>query len=299
MKRDACTAIVLWLIAAYCYAGPSVTDSAGREVTLSAPAETIVGLAPHIVENLFSAGAGNKLVGVVSYSDYPPAAAKIPQVGSAYAWSLETVVALNPDLVVLWGSGNGLAALPQLERLGLTVYVSEPRQLDHIAQSIRDLGVLAGTETAAEKSASEFEQAIGDLREKYSKEQALQVFYQIWNKPLQTVNGEHMISHVIELCGGRNVFAGEPQLAPKISLESVLHLDPDVIVASGMDASRPEWLDEWQQYKSLQAVQNNNLVHVHPDIIQRPTARIAVGARDLCEKLDLARTQSFSGPSPQ
>ena len=298
MKRDTCTAIVLWLIAAYCYAGPSVTDSAGREVTLSAPAETIVGLAPHIVENLFSAGAGNKLVGVVSYSDYPPAATDIPQVGSAYAWSLETVVALNPDLVVLWGSGNGLAALPQLERLGLTVYVSEPRQLKDIAQSIRDLGVLAGTDTVAEKNASEFEQVIGELRTSYSSEQTLQVFYQIWNKPLQTVNGEHMISHVIELCGGRNVFAGEPQLAPKISLESVLHLDPDVIVASGMDASRPEWLDEWQQYKSLQAVQNNNLLHVHPDIIQRPTARIAAGARDLCEKLDSARSQSFAGSSP-
>ncbi|RLQ22807.1 cobalamin-binding protein [Seongchinamella sediminis] len=290
-RRLAATGALLAAVTAG-QAATTVVDASGREVSLERPAQRIVALAPHIVENLFSAGAGNKLVGVVSYSDYPPQALAIPQVGSAYAWSLESVVALDPDLVVLWGSGNGLAALPQLERLGLTVYVSEPRQLADIANSIRDFGILAGTETSAQKSAEKLEREIRQLRSRYSHQASLQVFYQIWNQPLQTINGEHMISHVIALCGGRNIFTDEAQLAPRVSLETVLQADPDAIVASGMDESRPEWLDDWLPYRSLQAVNRGALLHIHPDIIQRPTARIAAGAAELCRKLDAVRTQS-------
>lgn len=296
MIRRILAVITVLFAAASSQAGPTVVDSSGREVSLERPAQRIIGLAPHIVENLFSAGAGGKLVGVVSYSDYPPATAGIPQVGSAYAWSLESVVALNPDLVVLWGSGNGMAALPQLERLGLKVYVSEPRELDDIAASIRAFGTLAGTAETAEKNARKLEREVSELQARYSRKATLRVFYQIWNRPLQTINGEHMISHVIALCGGRNIFAEEPQLAPLIGLETVLQADPDAIVASGMDESRPEWLDNWLQYRSLRAVNTGALLHIHPDIIQRPTARIASGAAELCRKLDTVRVQSeFTG----
>ena len=292
MKRLISTLLILaWVWAPVTTAGPSVVDSAGREVSLEQPAASIVALAPHTVENLFSAGAGEKLVGVVSYSDYPDAATRIPKVGSAHAWSLESVVALKPDLVVLWGSGNGMAALPQLERLGLTVYVSEPRMLGDIANSIRDFGILAGTEAVAEHNAEQFEQDIDSLQKSYGGQPVMRAFYQIWNDPLQTINGQHMISQVMTLCGGSNVFAGEQQLAPRISLESVLEADPDAIIASGMGVSRPEWLDEWKQYKSLSAVQRGALLHVHPDLIQRPTARIALGALELCGKLAEARAQ--------
>ena len=287
--------LLIALIAIACsnltLAGPSVVDSMGREVALEKPAESIIGLAPHIVENLYSAGAGGKLIGVVSYSDYPDEASAITKVGSAYAWSLESVVAMEPDLVVLWGSGNGSDALSQLERLGIKVYVSEPRALADIAGSIRDFGILAGTEASAELSANRFESLIEELGSLHQNDNALRVFYQIWNKPLQTINGEHMISQVIKLCGGNNVFESEPQLAPRISLESVLDINPDVIVASGMGRSRPEWLDDWKRYGSLQAVQHNALLHIHPDLIQRPTVRIAEGATDLCNKLAGVRSQ--------
>ena len=273
------------------YAGPRVIDSLGREVILEKSAETIIGLAPHIVENLYSAGAGEKLIGSVSYSDYPQEARTLPQVGSAYAWSLESVVALAPDLVVLWGSGNGSSALSQLERLGIKVYVSEPRALSDIAASIRDFGILAGTEASAEVSAARFEETIEQLQSNYRQESRLRVFYQIWNKPLQTINGEHMISQVINLCGGSNVFESETQLAPRISLETVLDINPDAIVASGMGTSRPEWLDDWKRYGSLRAVQQGALLHIHPDLIQRPTVRIAKGATDLCRQLERVRHQ--------
>ena len=282
-------ALLLLLPALGAQAGRDVIDSAGRKVSVPQSAERIVALAPHIVENLYSAGAGDKLVGVVSYSDYPEQASAIEQVGSAYAWSMETVVSLNPDLVVIWGSGNGMSTLPQLERLGLKVYVSEPRNLEDISESIRDFGVLAGTEKQADANAAAFDTSIEQLRGQFAGAEPLSVFYQIWNSPLQTINGEHMISAVISLCGGRNIFEETMQLAPQVSLESVLQIDPDVIVASGMDESRPEWLDEWEQVPVLSAVKNDALLHVPPDLIQRPTARIALGAASLCGQLDEVR----------
>ena len=280
-----CSGILALLFSVLVQAGPSVTDSMGRQVSLEAPAERIVALAPHIVENLYSAGAGDRLVGVVSYSDFPAAARSLPEVGSAFAWSLETVVALQPDLVVLWGSGNGINGLANLQRLGIPVYVSEPRDFAAIADSIRDFGTLAGTTTTAQAIAKRFERKIGALRDRYSGGKTLRAFYQIWNSPLQTVNGAHLISQVIALCGGENVFAGLTALAPRINIEAVIAADPDVIIASGMDRSRPEWLDDWQQFPQLTAVKNEALVYVDPDLIQRPTARIAEGAATLCQRM--------------
>lgn len=270
----------------------TVIDSSARPVTLATPARRIVALAPHVVENVYSAGAGNRLVGVVSYSNYPGEATSLPQVGSAYAWSLESVIALQPDLVIVWGSGNGIRSARKLEVLGLNVYVSEPRRLEDISQNIRNIGRLAGTSERAGIEADRFDNTIRQLRNRYQALTTLNVFYQIWNRPLQTINNDHLISHVIELCGGRNIFGQLPQLAPHVSLEAVLREDPDTIVASGMDESRPEWLDDWRQYPSLKAVRHNALLHIHPDLIQRPTARIAQGASTLCENLDAERRKS-------
>ena len=277
------------LLCSIAQAGIRVEDSVGRVVTLEQPARRIVALSPHIVENLFAAGAGSAIVGTVDYANYPPEAAAIPSLGSAQTWSLEALVALDPDLVVLWGSGNGSTALPQLERLGLTVYVNEPRRLEDIGNSIRDFGVLAGSSTAANASADQLDNRLNQLRATYAEKKPLSVFYEIWNSPLQTINGEHMISTIMGLCGGRNIFAATRQLAPQVSLESVLARDPDAIVASGMGESRPEWLDAWRQYPQLSAVRHDALFHIHPDLIQRPTARIADGAATLCKQLDSLR----------
>ena len=267
----------------------TVEDFAGREVTLESPARRIVALAPHIVENLFSAGAGGKLVGVVSYSNFPAEARAIQEVGTYNAFSLEKILALRPDLVVMWGSGNGMQTLSRLENLGIPVYVSELRRLEDIAEDIRRLSRLAGTEAVGEAEADRIASEMVTLRQRYAGKRSLAVFYQIWNDPLQTVNGEHFISEIIALCGGRNVFAEARSLAPRISVESVLLRDPDVIVASGMGEARPEWLDEWRRYPALTAVANDALLFVNPDHVQRPTARVVLGARHLCRQLDRLR----------
>jgi iron complex transport system substrate-binding protein len=267
----------------------TVQDFAGREVTLDQPAKRIVALAPHIVENLFSAGAGDKLVGVVSYSNYPNEAKNIPEVGTYNAFSLEQILVLQPDLVVMWGSGNGMQTLSKLEGLGIPVYVSELRRLSDVPQSIRKLSQLAGTASVGEAEASRIEAELESLRSHYSGGRSLGVFYQIWNDPLQTVNGEHLISEVMSLCGGHNVFGDASSLAPRISIESVLLRDPDAIVASGMGEARPEWLDQWRAYPSLAAVAGNALFFINPDHVQRPTARVLLGAQRLCQQLDQIR----------
>jgi iron complex transport system substrate-binding protein len=267
----------------------TVADFAGREVTLAQPAQRIVALAPDIVENVFSAGAGDRLVGAVSYSNYPLQAKEIPEVGSYNAFSLEQILALHPDLVVMWGSGNGMQTLSKLEGLGIPVYVSELRKLSDVPASIRRLGALAGTTSVAEVEARRIENEIESLRKRYSGRRSLGVFYQIWNDPLQSVNREHLISEVIALCGGRNVFGDASALAPRISVESVLLRNPDAIVASGMGEARPEWLDQWRTYPSLKAVAGDALFFINPDHLQRPTARILLGAQHLCQQLDQLR----------
>ncbi|ERJ18790.1 putative vitamin B12 transport protein [Salinisphaera shabanensis E1L3A] len=272
-------------------AGVEITDFRGETLRLDAPATRIVALAPHLVENLYSAGLGDRIVGAVSYSDYPPAARAIPEVGGYTNISLEAVVSKDPDLVVAWASGQGgdPATLARFEALGIPVYVDRPRQLEDIARAIRDLGVLGDTREVADAAASRFERRLSSLRERYSTRSPVSVFYQVWDDPLQTLAGEQFVGQVIRLCGGRNIFADAVSLAPKVGIESVLERDPQAIVASGMGDERPDWLDDWRDWPGLQAVENDHLFFVAPDIIQRATMRVLDGATTLCRQLESVR----------
>lgn len=271
-----------------------VTDDLDRKLVLEQSAKRIVALAPHIVENLYSAGAGEQLVAVVDYSDHPPQASDLPQLGSAQSVSVEAILATDPDLVIMWATGNNQSVRRHLERLNIPVYVDEPRTLEDVARSIRVLGELAGTEAQAKAAAGDYLRRLETLSDRYFDKSPVSVFYQVWNQPLQTLNGEHLVSDVIRLCGGRNAYADAKPLAPKINLESVLERDPQMIVASGMDAERPEWLDEWKQWPELTAVKQENLFFVPPDIIQRHTARILDGAEQFCKYIEKARIKSDS-----
>lgn len=274
-----------------------IVDDDGQQLTLPGPAQRIVSLAPHVTELLFAAGAGERVVGVVAYSDYPPAALKLPQVGGYSQVNLEAVAALKPDLVIGWKSGNRDAHLDRLKALGIAVYLNEPRSLDAVAHSLSQFGRLAGSEAVAEAAASAFRQRHAALAARYSDRPRVRTFYQIWDRPLMTVNDEHLIADVIRLCGGSNVFGTLPKLAATISVEAVLAADPEVIAASGMDASRPQWLDQWARWPRLHAAAAGNLFFIPPELIQRHTPRILDGAELLCEQLETARGRRDSAPS--
>lgn len=266
-------------------------DDTGREVRLKGPAKRIVTLAPHATEMLYAAGAGDRLVGTVEYSDFPPAAKKVPRVGSYDRFDLEAISALKPDLIIAWESGNPAAPVEKLKALGLTVYVSQPNRMEDVAGQLERLGQLAGTEATANAAAAQFRQRLETLRRNNAGKPKVRVFYQIWIAPLMTVGGPQIITSAIQLCGGENVFGHLTQMAPTVSVEGVLAADPEAIVATGMGDARPEWLNDWNKWSRMTAVKRGNLFHIHPDLMQRHTPRILDGAEQLCADLDVARSR--------
>ena len=267
----------------------TLRDDTGATVRLPKPASRIVSLAPHATENLFAAGAGDRLVGVVDYSDYPEAAKRIANVGDHSRPDLEAIVALKPDLVIVWQSGNAGSVVKRLQALGLPVFQTQPDRLEDIPSNLEKLGRLAGSEAVANRVAADFRQRLTALRKQYSARPPVKVFYQAWHQPLLTVGGSQVITEVIRLCGGENVFGGLAAKAPSVSLEAVLAANPEAIIASGMGYDTPIGLDDWRKWKQLQAVARGNLFHVPADLMQRSTPRLLDGAEQLCRHLETAR----------
>ena len=268
-----------------------VQDDASQRVCLEQPARRIIALSPGATELLFAAGAGEQLAAAVSFSDYPPAAKQLPRVGSYQRLDLEAIVALKPDLIVAWRSGNPMGDVARLQEMGFPVYISEPRQFEDVSATLERFGVLAGTESAAQGAANGFRAGIAALRERYADAAPVTVFYQVWDDPLMTVNDSHLISEAIRICGGVNVFGGLGALAPRISREAVLEKNPQAIVAGGMGEDNPAWLTPWKAFPSLLAVQKGNLFFVAPSTLQRPTPQMLAGTRTLCRHLDSARAR--------
>ncbi len=266
-----------------------VIDDDGIEHVFAGPVKRIVSLMPHATELLFEVGAGDQIVGAVQYSDYPEAAQEIPRVGGYSALNIEAIVTLQPDLLIAWPEGNRNRELDRLKALGLPILVSDPREFGDIANALKVYGKITGNNEQADKALLAFNEKLSFLRATYSKQEKVSVFYQVWNSPLMTQNGNTFISRAIELCGGVNIFADLPMTNPQVSIESILLRDPQVIVASGMGQARPEWLDDWRQYKTLKAVQKNQLFHILPELFQRPTSRFLIGTSQLCEAMQQAR----------
>lgn len=268
--------------------GLELRDDRGKEVALAAPARRIVALAPHLTELAFAAGAGGRLVGVARFSDYPPEARGIARVGDAARVDLERIAALAPDLLLAWRSGNQAADVERLERLGYTVFATEPARLADIARLVRAIGALAGTSSEAERSASAFEREIAALAERYERASAVRVFYEIWHRPLITVNGRHLISDVLRICGGVNVFADAPLLTPTVTPEALLAARPEAIIGGGSADTPREFAGQWRRF-SATALRQLPVFHVHPDLIQRQSTRIVEGAKAVCAALEQVR----------
>ena len=267
----------------------SVKDDLGREITLTHPAERIVSLAPNLTELIFSAGAGDKLIATVRFSDYPNKARELPRVGDANNVDMEAIAVLKPDLIVSWGTGTSAGIFEKLETLGFKVYQSEADTLEKIATTIERFGILAGTDPIAVKSSQEFRSEIDSLVNQYSNRDKVRVFYQFWDRPMYTINGQHLITRFIELCGGENIFSTLESLTPIVDVESVLTGNPQVIIASGSDDERPIWLDEWKTWPELDAVAHGHLYFIAPDLVQRHTVRASQGIRTLCNFIERAR----------
>ena len=258
--------------------------------SLAQPVERIISLAPSLTELVFSAGAGDKLVGVVSFSDYPPEALNRAHVGSYNALNLERIIELNPDLILAWASGNKPQDIARLQNMGFRVLVRDTQQLDDIPSLIEEIGKLTDQTDTARAEAERLRQQLRFLRAQYQDKSPVKVFYQVWNQPLVTVNGEQFIGQAMALCGGINVFADQTALAPHVSREAVINANPDMILLGGMGEVQQTWLTSWQTLTFLTAQQNGQIITLNADQYQRPTARLIDGLADLCRLIDQARS---------
>ncbi|MFA5494353.1 MAG: cobalamin-binding protein [Porticoccaceae bacterium] len=291
-------AILLLAVAATARAEIRLVDDLGHTLVLAEPARRIVSLAPNITESLFAVGAGKLIVATVNYSDYPEAALAIPRIGTYDKINRESLVAMDPDLVIAWESGNGPEVIDHLRRLGLPVFVTEPRRLEDIASLLRNFATLTGLDAQGRQAADTFTARLDHLRGLYSDAEPVSVFYQVWNQPLLTLNDGHLIADVIRLCGGVNIFADAGPLVPVVNTETVLRADPDVIIASGMGEERPDWVDAWRRWPSLRAAQNDQLYFIPPSLVQRNSTRILDGAELMCRYLNQARHSATEEPRP-
>jgi iron complex transport system substrate-binding protein len=266
-----------------------VTDDSGKTVQLNTPATRVITLAPNLTELLFDLGAGDRVVATVQFSNYPEAAKRIPRLGSSASLNLEAVLAYRPDLVLGWQSGNNPQQLVAIERLGIPVYRSEPRKLQDIPATLIKLGQLLGIEAKAEHIAQKMQSGITILRQRYAHRKMLTGFYQIWQDPIYTVNGKHIISDVMRLCGVRNIFADAPIIAPIVTREAVIAKNPQMIISGGSVKMQAQNLSGWRAWPQLTAVRAKNLFYIDADLMQRDTPRILEGAQVLCRQADQAR----------
>jgi iron complex transport system substrate-binding protein len=268
-----------------------VTDDAGQEIVLKSPARRIVSLAPHVTETLFEAGAGRLIVGTVKYADYPEAAKKIPRVGDNALLDLERIVSLEPDLIVVWLHGNSEKHLEKVRKLGIPMYYDRPAKLSEIPASLARLGAGEPSEAQAGKAADAFAARLADLEKRYAHRPPVRLFFQVWQKPLLTINGTQIISDVIRLCGGRNIFAEDKLLVPTVDIEAVVSANPEAVVRYGKTTDPESAFEAWRKLPDFRPTATGNLVLLKTDALGRHSPGILDGAAVMCEELERVRAR--------
>ena len=270
------------------FAGITLVQANGETLTLTTPAERIITLAPNLAELVFAAGAGGQLKAVVEYSNFPAQVKQIPRIGDAFRIDLERIIELEPDLVIAWKSGNPQTALQKLEQLGITVWQVEITRPEEIADAVENISHAAGTQAVGQAVARQLRGKLADLRHENADKSLVDYFYQIAPRPLYTINGRHIISRSLEICGGSNIFSELPTLAPQISRESVIIINPQAMIAPQISGDPPA-LAVWQDWPRLQAVQNKTMLYLPADEISQATPRLLHSIDLACKLLDQVR----------
>jgi len=280
-------------------AAVTAVDDAGRSVVVDRPPARVVTLAPSLAELVFAAGGGRSLVGVSALSDYPDEARAIARIGDAGRIDVERVLALKPDLVLVWQRGNVGREIEQLERAGVRIFQLEPQRLDDVARAIERLGVLLGHEGEATRRAAELRTELARLRAAHANAAPVRVFYQVWQQPLMTVNRRQIIGDILDVCAGRNVFADLAPLVPTVSTEAVVAADPEAILTASEQGGAVAWRRDpdasafalWRRQSRMVAVRRGWLYTLDGDLISRQGPRIVDGAAAVCALLDEVRRE--------
>ena len=298
------------LVSPTALAATTVTDDTGQRVTLSNPPQRIISLAPGATEMLFAAGAGDRLIATVDFSDEPAAAKRVPRIGDVTAIDMERLVALHPDLVVAWPGGGNPAQIEKIARLGIPIYRQQVNRLADLPDSLRRLGALTSDESTAEQAARALSAELARITREYGGGRRAAgataadatvagrpttaaaapptVLLEVWNRPIYTVGGGHLMSDELTSCGVRNVFADLQELGPVISTEAVIARNPDIIVASAPPGEAASWLAEWKRFGSLKAVRTGRLVAFEDQRLSRLGPSVVLATEALCKALAAA-----------
>ena len=267
----------------------SVSDDLGRTVEVARPPLRIVSLTPGATEMLFAAGAGAQLIATVQYSSEPAAARAVPRIGDVAAIDMERLVALRPQVVIAWPAGGNPAQRAKIAALGIPLYQQQVARLSDLPASLRRLGVLAGTEAVAERAATALEARLLALERTYGAATAggtrPTVLLQVWNRPIYTVGGRHLMSDALELCGARNLFADLSEPGPIVDTEAVIARNPDIILAAAPPGEGAAWVADWQRFPSLAAVRHHRVVAFENQALSRLGPSVLDATEELCRTL--------------
>ena len=269
----------------------AVLDDLGHTVSVAMPPLRIVSLSPGGTEMLFAAGAGAEVIGTVEYSDQPPAAHAVPRIGDVVAIDMERLVALRPEVVVAWPAGGNPAQQAKIASLGVPLYQQQVVRLADLPDSVRRLGELAGTQAAAEREARQLEARLGALRQRYAGAAAQAggrrptVLLQVWNRPIYTIGGRHLMSDALALCGAQNVFADLPEPSPLVDIEAVIARNPDVIVVAAPPGEGAAWVADWKRYPALSAVRSGRVIAFEDEGLSRLGPSVIDATENLCRRI--------------
>jgi iron complex transport system substrate-binding protein len=288
----AAVALAMSLMVSAAAASPAhrtVRDDSGESITVSTRECRIVSLAPGTTAMLYAAGAGACLVGTIAHSTEPADAAKVPVVGDAETLDFERLLALRPSVVVVAVDVVQRVRIDRIRSLGIPVYQVHVTRLAQMPESVRRLGELAGTERVAAERAQALRAELDALSDRYRERAPVRVLYQIWDRPIYTIGGRHVIADALTLCGAVNIFGELGTAAPAVTREAAVLRDPQLILASAPPGSAQEWLAEWRKFPGLTAVRNGQLASFSDERIDRMGPSVIAATGSLCEVIDRAR----------
>jgi len=276
------------------YASRVLVDPIGRRITLPDTPRRVVALAPSITEIIFSLDRDDRLIGVTRYSDYPPAAATLPRVGSYVYLDLERIVALKPDLCIAVKDGNPKAVISRLSAMGIPVYAVDPRNLDALMDTIGHIGIVLNAVQNARNLVDNMRMRIKAVTRRVGTiAQRPGVFFQIGISPIVSVGSGTVIHELVILAGGNNLTRG-PVPYPRIARERIIALAPDVVVITSMagQSGVDRVLEDWRKWADIPAVKHHRIHVVDSNLFDRPTPRIIDGLEYLCGILHPEKTGS-------
>lgn len=271
-------------------AAPCVQDDLNQAVCVK-QAHRVLVLAPHLTEIVDFVGGLDRVIAVDGSSNFPAAVNSLPKMPNPWVLGAESILARKPDLVLVWQSGISVDVVAQLRKTGVPVFVSEPRTIAQVASTMQRIALLLGTQTTTYPKVDQWLARFDQLRNRFKGRAVVPVFYQVWRQPLMTLGGQHVVSEVVGLCGGQNVFSNLTNLAAQVSVEGVLKRNPAVLLSSGTVEDHRALLKQWAPWPVLAAVQRGHLYTIPNDLLVRNGPRLIDAAEQVCDRIEQARGQ--------